>query len=664
MTIRDGRGLGELDFNQRQADEDLQELERRLRRAYSEAGQGIQQRLDNFLDDFAVRDAEYLERVNAGTMSMEEYITWRTNKILRTRQMEAQIEAIAQDLVNCDSIAVDMINGRLPDVYASSYNFGLYRAQRHLAEYGEHTESSFALYNADALRILQTENPDLIPWDAPRLDIARDLNWNRQHIQAALTQGILQGDNIRQLSNRLLPIVNQDRVAATRTARTAYTNVQNAGRYEANNRVRQAGIDMQSVWLSVLQSNTRDTHLLLHGTTPNSDGLFGEGIIPTGNLLRYPADSRGDAEQIYNCQCRLQSYLGGVDHSRDYELYAEFMQRNYPADWNGEPLHEGGAPRGAVRDYRQQERLDALERRRQLQSGEIESRELQRYRRRQQSSELNTDEFFTDTSDHIASSGIGSVDLQARAGEIANMSNSQIWSRFTPDDSFIDSSEFIHESNLYAALTSERDELSAANRALTLELAGESQIKPRELWTDADRVEAILGGVPQQYTARGEEILATIGYNNERIQSLSPSISEIANRQDAIYRREALNQIRDWTAPPLVRASEGEHFIGFTTRTRSAFDEDLDRGVGYIASMSPREYLERISYEIFGSSIEQATAGIEYNNIREYAQMIAEGTQFDCGYIDYIRGSQEGRHRAMAAYLLGIERIPVYIRGK
>ena len=44
--------------------------------------------------------------------------------------------------------------------------------------------------------------------------------------------------------------------------------------------------------------------------------------------------------------------------------------------------------------------------------------------------------------------------------------------------------------------------------------------------------------------------------------------------------------------------------------------------------------------------------------------MMADGTKFNMGYIDYNREQQEGRHRAIAARLLGIKKIPVYIRGK
>lgn len=356
--IRRHRGDRELDVNQRRMDESLSNLEDRLSSVYKEAADGVQRSLDNFLESYQSRAVEM-----EANLSPEEYSMWLSNNVLRTRQMQAQIESLSHDLANVDKIAIQMINGELPEVYASSYNFGIYRADMQRQLWGGYTNASFSIYNADALRIIETEDPDLIPWKPLEPDEDKDLAWNRKHIQNAITQGILQGDSIPQLSQRLLPIVNMDENASRRTARTAYTSIQNQARRDATQAVRDAGIPMDEPWMSVLQQNTRDTHLMLHGTLPNEDGLYGEGIILSGNLLRFPADPLGDPEQIYNCQCRVQSFIHGIDHSHDDELYARFMEENYYDDWQ------------TVQHYREDETREALERKRQLESGERVNRE-------------------------------------------------------------------------------------------------------------------------------------------------------------------------------------------------------------------------------------------------------------------------------------------------
>lgn len=367
----------ERDVGMQRADDALQDLESRINQVYKEAADGVTQKLNTFLERFEAQDVEMRAAVDRGEISQSEYSIWRRNKILRTEQMRGQIESLTNDMVNADKMALGMINDDLVDVYVNGYNFSGFRGEM-MAQAAGYNYSSFSIYNADAMRIILTEDPDLIPWMEPDVNIPADMRWNRKHIQNAIAQGILQGDSIPDISKRLLPLVNMDRNAATRTARTSYTAVQNEGRRDATRKIKEAGIPMQEPWMALLADNTRDTHLMLHGTFPNDKGLYGEGIIPTGNLLRFPADPLGDPEQIYNCRCRVNSFLAGIDHSRDDELYEKMMREEFYDDWVGDKNATG------VKDYKVDEQRRALERKRQLDSGERESDAARRYRRQQE----------------------------------------------------------------------------------------------------------------------------------------------------------------------------------------------------------------------------------------------------------------------------------------
>lgn len=80
----------------------------------------------------------------------------------------------------------------------------------------------------------------------------------------------------------------------------------------------------------------------------------------------------------------------------------------------------------------------------------------------------------------------------------------------------------------------------------------------------------------------------------------------------------------------------------------------------YIAEMTPDEYMERCSKEVFYSPIEDVHDGMEEKDkVHEYAEMMKNGTKFYMPYIDTLHHQQEGRHRAMAAKELGIKKIPV-----
>ena len=351
------------DYMQREADDELEELERRLREQYEEAQRQLSNKLRAILNRYETQRAAMWAQVEAGIITQAQYASWCRTQILTQRVYQEQIDGLAHDLTNVDKIANAMINGELPEVYVSSYNFGLFRADM-CRSYTEYEGANFQIYNVDALRILIAEDPDLIPWIPPELNEALDFQWNRQQLQTAVAQGILQGEHVYDIAERITPIVNNDEVAAIRTARTSFTSVENQGRRDASARVQAAGIPMLEPWLATKDARTRDTHLMLDGTLPNKDGLYGEGIIPRGALLRFPADPRGAPEQIYNCRCRVQSMIAGIDYSHDDELYNQFLHDNYYEDW----LQLQKSPKVDVM-------REAVERQRQLRAGERVNRE-------------------------------------------------------------------------------------------------------------------------------------------------------------------------------------------------------------------------------------------------------------------------------------------------
>lgn len=80
-----------------------------------------------------------------------------------------------------------------------------------------------------------------------------------------------------------------------------------------------------------------------------------------------------------------------------------------------------------------------------------------------------------------------------------------------------------------------------------------------------------------------------------------------------------------------------------------------------IEYMAPQEYLERCAEMIY-HSVEPFIAAADKTTVEEYADDLRAGAIFPMVVIDYSRLSgQEGRHRALAAQLAGIQSIPVMI---
>ena len=324
------------DYMYRKTDEDLKDLEARLSSLYAKSSKGVEAKLDKFLEQYSKNDAEKRAMVADGLMSQKEYVDWRTRQMFTSNKMKAQIDALTEDMVHTDKLAMQMVNGELPNIYTSNYNFQGYMAES-IAKTAGYNYSTFTLYNADAVAYLEKKHPNLLP--EPKTDIPKDKRWNRQHIASAIAQGITQGDPVDEIAARLRTVTDMDKNAAIRNARTALIGAQNQGRKDAVDRINRDGVvPMVERWSCSIDARTRDTHLMLDGTEPNEDGLFGVGIVMTP--LRYPADPNGDPEEVYNCRCRLMTFIKGIDHTKDKELYEQFMSEEYYADWERQKRRE------------------------------------------------------------------------------------------------------------------------------------------------------------------------------------------------------------------------------------------------------------------------------------------------------------------------------------
>lgn len=310
-------------------DEQLEKLEARLTAIYGQASKEIQSDLNSFMERYKDQDEAQKAKVENGEITQKQYEDWKNRQIFRSNAMQAKIDDLAQRMVHADEQAMAMVNDQLPETYATSYNFGVYKGETYANEAGfDYTQ--FTIINQDAVKTLMKEDPDLIPWK-PDVDVPEDEKWNRQKIQETVLQGIVKGDSMDDVAKRLLPIVNMDKNAAIRTARTAVNGIENKGRKDATERVKEAGVPMVERWSCTHDDRTRDTHILLDGTEPNKDGKFGEGILST--LIEYPGDPAGDPEEVYNCRCGLLSTIAGIDHTKDKDLYAQMMEKEYFEDW-------------------------------------------------------------------------------------------------------------------------------------------------------------------------------------------------------------------------------------------------------------------------------------------------------------------------------------------
>ncbi|MBO5716196.1 MAG: hypothetical protein J6S23_07400, partial [Clostridia bacterium] len=195
-------------------DEMLEEMEKRLSAIYSRASKEIQKTADEYFAKFKKQDEAKRKLLEQGKIAEDEYKKWRKNKLMYGKQFTAMKEQCAKQLLNVNQTALAYVNGKLPEVYAINYN-ALESAVDGVGGY------SFTLVDADAVKLLATTDTSLLPYK--KLDPKKDIPWNMKKINAEVLQGILQGESVDKIAERLMNVLKINRDAAIRAARTLVT---------------------------------------------------------------------------------------------------------------------------------------------------------------------------------------------------------------------------------------------------------------------------------------------------------------------------------------------------------------------------------------------------------------------------------------------------------
>ncbi len=290
-------------------DAELEKLESRIAAEYKKAAEELQEKIDDYFEQFKKRDAEQFQLLQDGKITQQQYTQWRLAQIGRGKRFEALRDRVAERMTNANEVAAAYINDHTPGIYSLNRNYAAYTIEQQVGR-----DVGFDLWDEQTVKRLVVEQPDLMPYYPPKRAVKRgiDLKWGKQQITAQITSGILQGESIKHLADRLQTnIPNMNRTSAIRAARTAVTGAQNAGRLDSYFRAEEMGIKLKKRWLSTLDNRTRHAHALLDGQTQPNDKPF-HSIL--GDIM-FPGDPSATPANIYNCRCTLIAEVEGVDMS-------------------------------------------------------------------------------------------------------------------------------------------------------------------------------------------------------------------------------------------------------------------------------------------------------------------------------------------------------------
>lgn len=287
-------------------EKELKALEKRIYDSYKEAYDGLTDIIKEYFAKFADRDTSEKARLDAGDITEEQYKQWRLAQIGRGKRFEALRDKVAERMTNANAAAVAYVNDATPGIYSLNRNFAAYTIEQVTGDVG------FDLWDEQTVKRLIVEQPELMPYYPPKRALKRgiDLAWGKKQITASVTSSILQGKSIKHMADDLQSrIVTMNRDSAIRTARTAVTGAQNAGRMDSYFAAEKMGIKCRKEWMATLDGRTRHSHAMLDGEIVDNDKKFSNGC-------RFPGDPQGRPEEIYNCRCTLVSVIEGIDTSR------------------------------------------------------------------------------------------------------------------------------------------------------------------------------------------------------------------------------------------------------------------------------------------------------------------------------------------------------------
>lgn len=292
-------------------DRKLNDLEKELEREYSRALDEVREKWNAYMKEFtargdellkSVRDAERAGDAKAIAKARAAYTRYMQNATFQNMHYRELTDRISNDLAHIDQAAYRLANNLLPDIYAVNYNSLAERLP---------TGYAFGLVDSHTVQNLLYKD----------LNLLKDARWNQQRLNSEILQGILQGESIPKIAKRLAPMIDGNKAAAIRNARTAVTYAENQGRLDSMKEAYDEGIILAKEWIATEDSRTRDSHRELDGAVIGIDEKFANG-------LDCPGDPEGDAAEVYNCRCTLGEIIvgfrrddGGIQYTAEGEKY-------------------------------------------------------------------------------------------------------------------------------------------------------------------------------------------------------------------------------------------------------------------------------------------------------------------------------------------------------
>lgn len=315
------------DYAHRWTDRRIKRLAERIRYHYRKAARELAEKAKKHLESYG-RNLEKTKRLyEAGDIDAEGFDQWKSKWAAIAARDRAMVSDLTTSAQRATAEARAMIAGEAPEVFAECANLSFFSIDKAVGR-----NIAFDLLDKDTVLYMMQRNPRLLPIAQENMLRGATARWHSQKLVSAITQGILQGESVQDVSKRIMAVSKMDSAAAERAARTALTCAENKGRQHSYERAREKGIDGQKEWIATLDGRTRDSHREMDGVRVGISEKFPNG-------LEEPGDPSGYPEEVWNCRCTMalvasasDSALERWDRLPDDVTYEQWKSGQYRTD--------------------------------------------------------------------------------------------------------------------------------------------------------------------------------------------------------------------------------------------------------------------------------------------------------------------------------------------
>lgn len=297
------------DYGASYTDAELKKLEKKIGVVYKQAEADLNKKIKDFNNKYKAKETKHLKELAAGKITQEQFDSWKAGQVFQGKQWQAKKDQIANTLFHANETATKIMNGQMTNVFAVNANFMSYSLEKNAG-----VNFGFGLYDSATVSNLLKADQKLLPeW---KINEKKDYTWNNKRVNRVVTQGIIQGEKLDQIADRLCDrLITQNKNKMLTFARTSMTCAQNAGREYSLNAAKDLGINAEKEWMCTLDGRTRDWHRMLDGQKQPLDKPF----EVDGLKIRYPGDPEAEPGLVYNCRCTMVGDI--VDYPSTYDRY-------------------------------------------------------------------------------------------------------------------------------------------------------------------------------------------------------------------------------------------------------------------------------------------------------------------------------------------------------